>query len=221
MSTGRVVHSVGGVRSLSRQWSSASPCWWQRAAATAGRHRRPRHPTIRWRPPPIASRLPRTASVPRRTGWCRRTPTSVGRPRVMSTRSIATAICSRTPPRRWATCRRWGPTSSNHKLRVTTAADAVETAKTDLATAQQELVDAQAALAEAIATASSVPNTTAWRRRARPRRSCPRPPSHGSSRPRTISRARRPASPPRPRWSRPAPPTTRPPWQYRFRGCCC
>ena len=41
------------------------------------------------------------------------------------------------------------------------AADSVDTAKTDLATAQQELVDAQAALAAAIATASSVPNSTA------------------------------------------------------------
>jgi peptidoglycan hydrolase-like protein with peptidoglycan-binding domain len=44
---------------------------------------------------------------------------------------------------------------------VVTAANGVSTAKDDLAAAQQELVDAQAALAAAIATASSVPNSTA------------------------------------------------------------
>jgi predicted lipoprotein with Yx(FWY)xxD motif/murein L,D-transpeptidase YcbB/YkuD len=44
---------------------------------------------------------------------------------------------------------------------VTSAAADVSTAKDDLAAAQQELVDAQAALAAAIATASSVPNSTA------------------------------------------------------------
>ncbi|HZB43113.1 MAG TPA: peptidoglycan-binding protein [Ilumatobacter sp.] len=44
---------------------------------------------------------------------------------------------------------------------VVSAADGVDTAKDDLAAAQQELVDAQAALAAAIATASSVPNSTA------------------------------------------------------------
>jgi predicted lipoprotein with Yx(FWY)xxD motif len=44
---------------------------------------------------------------------------------------------------------------------VVAAADGVGTAKDDLAAAQQELVDAQAALAAAIATASSVPNSTA------------------------------------------------------------
>jgi predicted lipoprotein with Yx(FWY)xxD motif len=42
-----------------------------------------------------------------------------------------------------------------------TAANGVSTAKDDLAAAEQELVDAQAALAAAIATASSVPNSTA------------------------------------------------------------
>ena len=44
---------------------------------------------------------------------------------------------------------------------VVAAADGVDAAKNDLAAAQQELVDAQAALAAAIATASSVPNSTA------------------------------------------------------------
>ena len=44
---------------------------------------------------------------------------------------------------------------------VVSAADAVGTAKDELAAAQQELVDAQAALAAAIATASSVPVSTA------------------------------------------------------------
>jgi predicted lipoprotein with Yx(FWY)xxD motif len=44
---------------------------------------------------------------------------------------------------------------------VVAAADGVDAAKDSLAGAQQELVDAQAALAEAIATASSVPNSTA------------------------------------------------------------
>src|SRR6188508_2221505 len=47
------------------------------------------------------------------------------------------------------------------KADVTTAADGVNTAKDGLAAAQQELIDAQAALAAAIATASSVPNSTA------------------------------------------------------------
>ena len=41
------------------------------------------------------------------------------------------------------------------------AADGVDAAKDDVAAAQQELVDAQAALVAAIATASSVPNSTA------------------------------------------------------------
>jgi predicted lipoprotein with Yx(FWY)xxD motif/murein L,D-transpeptidase YcbB/YkuD len=44
---------------------------------------------------------------------------------------------------------------------VVAAADGVDVAKDDLASAQQELVDAQAALVAAIATASSVPNSTA------------------------------------------------------------
>jgi peptidoglycan hydrolase-like protein with peptidoglycan-binding domain len=44
---------------------------------------------------------------------------------------------------------------------VTSAAGDVNTAKDSLAAAQQELIDAQAALAAAIATASSVPNSTA------------------------------------------------------------
>jgi len=44
---------------------------------------------------------------------------------------------------------------------VTSAAGDVNTAKDALAAAQQELIDAQAALAAAIATASSVPNSTA------------------------------------------------------------
>lgn len=47
------------------------------------------------------------------------------------------------------------------KADVETAAGDVNTAKDALAAAQQELIDAQAALAAAIATASSVPNSTA------------------------------------------------------------
>src|SRR4051794_8967256 len=47
------------------------------------------------------------------------------------------------------------------KADVQTAADGVNTAKDALSAAQQELVDVQAALAAAIATASSVPNSTA------------------------------------------------------------